>query len=175
MTYPNKPATACPDAVAEPRLWRHTRRNAPTQPVVGVTYWEAEAFCRWAGGRLPAERDREAAARGPDGLEYPWGNTWEDGLCNSAETRLERTSPAGVFPRSRSRAFGLEDMAGNVWEWCADLYGAGAGFPEARVLRGGSWGYPARDCRAAVRDGDLPDGSNHGIGFRVCVSRQNSL
>ncbi len=52
--------------------------NAPNQPVVGVTWWEAAAFCRWAGGRLPREVEWEAAARGPEGFEYPWGDTWEN-------------------------------------------------------------------------------------------------
>ena len=129
--------------VREPGLWRDVRWNGATQPVVCVSFWEAEAFCRWAGGRLPTEREWEAAARGPESLPYPWGDHWEDGICNSTEAKLERTSPVGIFPRSRSKAFGLEDMAGNVWEWTQNG-------PNC-VLRGGAWGITARYCRAAIR------------------------
>ena len=135
------------EQVREPAYWRNARWNAPNQPVVGVSFWEAEAFCRWAGGRLPSELEWEAAARGPQGHEYPWGDTWEDGICNSREAGLGVTSPVGLFPRSRSKPYGLEDMAGNVWEWCADFYDREES-EGLRVVRGGSWvdgaGTPAR-------------------------------
>ena len=157
--------------IREPDRWRDVRWNGVTQPVVAVSYWEAEAFCRWAGGRLPSEREWEAAARGPDSLRYPWGNDWEDGICNSEEAKLQRTSPVGIFPRSRSKAFGLDDMAGNVWEWTRDIFQQGNPY---RVLRGGAWDYTARSCRAAVRDGSHPVDRGNYVGFRVCLCRQNS-
>ncbi len=109
------------DHVTEPRFWRDARWSEPNQPVVGISWWEAEAFANWAGGRLPTEQEWEAAARGPDGDAYPWGDDWEDGICNSEEAGLEGTSAVGIFPRSRSTPYGLDDMAGNVWEWCQDL------------------------------------------------------
>jgi formylglycine-generating enzyme required for sulfatase activity len=96
-----------------PVFWRNADFNAPNQPVVGVSWWEAEAFCRWAGVVLPTEQQWEAAARGPAGLVYPWGDDWDSGICNS-ENKLGRTSAVGIFPRDKS-PFGLYDMAGNVW------------------------------------------------------------
>ena len=153
--------------VREPALWRHARWNAPNQPVVGVSCWEAEAFCRWAGGRLPSELEWEAAARGPAGNEYPWGGKWEDGICNSVEAGLHVTSPVGLFPRSRSLPYGLEDMAGNVWEWCADLFKPN---PEGlRVVRGSSWDFGAEDARSGDRSGTDPVAQKDDLGFRVVV------
>jgi formylglycine-generating enzyme required for sulfatase activity len=148
----------------EPAYWRSGRWNGPNQPVVGVSFWEAEAFCAWAGGRVPTEGEWECAARGPEGYEYPWGNTWEDGICNTSEARLEATSPVGLFPRSRSRSCRLEDMAGNVWEWCSDSFGKES---EYRVLRGGSWSDLARLARSATRVGYTPDSRFADLGFRV--------
>ena len=154
----------------EPKYWRRGTWNNPSQPVVGVSFWEAEAVSAWAGGRLPTEHEWECAARGPEGYEYPWGNVWEDGICNTREVRLGGTSAVGLFPRSRAMAFGLEDMAGNVWEWCRDTLQADqvgetrgrASGPTRRamniraVLRGGSWDVGAGDARSAGRGGLLP-------------------
>jgi hypothetical protein len=83
--------------VSEPRYFRDRRHDAPNQPVVGVSWWEAEAFCRWSGGRLPSEREWEAAARGSEAREYPWDGPWEDGICNTHEAGLGTTSPVGSF------------------------------------------------------------------------------
>ena len=103
-----------------PAHWRDRRWITPNQPVVGVSFWEAEACCAWSGGRLPSEQEWEASARGPN----PWGNDWQDGICNTIELGLGVTSPVGLFPRSRQADLGIEDLAGNVWEWCASLYGS---------------------------------------------------
>ena len=151
----------------EPWYWRRGKWNNPSQPVVGVSFWEAEAFCAWASGRLPTEKEWECAARGPEGLEYPWGEEWKDGICNTMEARLGMTSAVGLFPRSRSKAFGLEDMAGNVLEWCRS--------PDENepsgirpVVRGSSWFDTARRARSAVRLDDLlHDYRNSLSGFRV--------
>jgi len=126
--------------VREPELWRDVKWNGLTQPVVGVSWWEADAFCRWAGCRLPTEREWEAAARGPKGWAYPWGDDWREGICNSSEADLGVTTPVGIFPGSAA-VCGAHDMAGNVWEWCGDTFDAArTDDPEAgRVLRGGSW------------------------------------
>ncbi len=154
--------------VREPELWRDAKWNGPTQPVVGVSWWEADAFCRWAGCRLPTEREWEAAARGPQGWAYPWGDDWREGICNSCEVDLGRTTPVGIFPRSVA-VCGAHDMAGNVWEWCGDTFDAArVDAPEAgRVLRGGSWNYYPRNCRGAVRNDWFPVDRSVDFGFRA--------
>lgn len=151
------------EGITEPALWRNHSFNARNQPVVGVSWWEAEAFCRWAGGRLPSEREWEAAARGPHGRVDPWGDEWEDGICNSRESGLGGTSAVGIFPRDFTSE-GISDMAGNVLEWCQDRLEA-----TARVVRGGSWDSNARDCRAANHLGHEPKRRDDRLGFRVAA------
>jgi hypothetical protein len=153
--------------ISEPPAWKYPRWNGRNQPVVGVSFWEAEACCRWAGGRLPRDREWEAAARGPQGCEYPWCGPWEDGICNSREASLGVTSPVGLFPRSRQAGLGLEDLAGNVCEWCDD-FAARLGADQPRVLRGGSSNHSSRFLRSAFRDWFEPGSRGLIIGFR-CV------
>ncbi|MCI0496427.1 SUMF1/EgtB/PvdO family nonheme iron enzyme [candidate division KSB1 bacterium] len=148
--------------ITEPELWRNGRWNGANLPVVGVSFYEAEAFCNWAGGRLPTELEWEAAARGPNGYKYAWGDNWENGICNHWECGLNKTSPVGLFPRSRSRDFELEDMTGNVWEWCADWYDK-----TRRVLRGGSWLDVEDLLPCSGRNRYVPDLRNFDVGFRV--------
>jgi formylglycine-generating enzyme required for sulfatase activity len=126
----------------QPEYWRDGRFNNPAQPVVGVTWYEAEAYCRWltdtlADGysyRLPAEAEWERAARlgsrpspaGPESGDkerhaYPWGDGWQPEHCNSKDAILETTSPVGLFPAGAAPG-PLHDMAGNVLEWCRDWY-----------------------------------------------------
>jgi len=154
--------------VREPEYWRDAKWNGPTQPVVGVSWWEADAFCRWAGCRLPTEREWEAAARGPQGWAYPWEGDWREGICNSNEADLGVTTPVGIFPESVA-VCGAHDMAGNVWEWCDDtLDTARVDDPDAgRVLRGGSWYNRPRNCRSAIRDDYLPEDRSFSVGFRA--------
>ena len=160
----SQPGWASKDRKTEPKYWQDSRWNKPNHPVVGVSWYEAEAFCNWAEGRLPDEFEWEAAARGADGLEYPWGNEWKDGICNTNEAGVGKTSPVGQFPRSRSKDFGLEDMSGNVWEWCAGLWNPDRLF---RVLRGGAWSTVSRGVRASYRSRFAPVNRDLYIGFRV--------
>ena len=157
------------ESVNLPAYWHDNRFNTANQPVVGVSFWEADAFCRWAGGRLPKQQEWEAAARGPQGYAYPWGDTWQDGICNSGAAGLGVTSPVGLFPRSAQAQLGLEDLAGNCWEWCEDFYSENqreGGSP--RVLRGGAFSYPARLLRSPNRSRFMPEYRYLYIGFR-CV------
>jgi predicted phosphodiesterase len=157
--------------VIQPVYWDERRWNGPSQPVVGVSSWEAEACCRWAGGRLPTEQEWEAAARCPDGCTYPWGDDWEDGICNSDETGLDETSTVGLFPRSHQRELGITDMAGNVWEWCDSYYedrGDRDGVGVSRVLRGGAFIDSSRNLRCSYRFRYASEIRYRNIGFR-CV------
>ncbi len=160
-----------------PRYWNDAQWNNPSQPVVGVNWYEAVAYCNWLTAtlndghlyRLPTEAEWERAARGVQGFSYPWGPQWMPDFCNSKQANLGVTSAVGVFYKGAT-LIGLEDMAGNVWEWCADWYGEkyyvqsqdahnpiGPDKGDARVLRGGSW-YSAGpdDCRCGSRDWFYP-------------------
>ncbi|MCA8972983.1 MAG: SUMF1/EgtB/PvdO family nonheme iron enzyme, partial [Planctomycetes bacterium] len=112
-----------------PPLWRDRRFNAPEQPVVTVSWHDATAFCAWLGEicghpvRLPSEAQWEYAARGTDGWRYPWGDDAPDPTRAVFGWDLEKDkpTPVGSVPAGRG-PFGHLDLAGNVWEWCADVW-----------------------------------------------------
>ena len=158
------------DKIIKPGYWDDTRWNGADYPVVGLSWFEAVAYCRWLSAqvghefRLPTEAEWEKAACGTDGRIWPWGNTWESGRCNSEEASLKRTTPVGQYPTGASPC-GALDMAGNVWEWCATKYGKGypylledewaEAYLEAdagRRLRGGSSWNEQKGVRGAYRD-----------------------
>jgi hypothetical protein len=146
-----------------------------THPVVNVTWDEAQAFCQWAGGRLPTEEEWEHAARGGlEGKLFPWGDEFTgqaNARHNLPSERWLFTSPAGSFPPN---GFGLHDMAGNVWEWTASVsrtHGAdpGSDSGEFRTIKGGSWDNVITRLRVSERTALSRRGRhNLYVGFR-CV------
>jgi formylglycine-generating enzyme required for sulfatase activity len=183
----------------QPCFWDDERYNDPAQPVVGVSWYEAMAYCRWLSARtgkpyrLPTEAEWEKAARGDkDSRRYPWGDNWEPKRCNSKESGLGRAAPVGQYPRGDS-PYGVGDMAGQVWEWCSSRYGGYAdkpafGYPyrsddgredlegdDTRILRGGAWYNGGGYCRCSCRDGFIPGyGIDYG-GFRCARDSLSAL
>ena len=180
----------------EPRYWNDSRFNTPNRPVVGVSWYECVAYCRWLSAepgqtyRLPSEAEWEKAARGPDGRRYPWGDVFEAGRLNADEGEqvVRTTTPVGIYPTGISPS-GAFDCAGNVWEWCATGW-KGFSKPKpypydvsedewsekylnrtnVRVLRGGSWFVYADYARCARRSWSGPIDGDYFRGVRLRVS-----
>jgi len=167
----------------EPRYWNDSKWNGAVQPVVGVSWFEAVAFCLWLSDvtgekiMLPTEDQWQYAAQGNDGRAYPWGNTWNGNLCNNNVDNkgIGRTSPVTQYEGKGDSPFGVVDMAGNVWEWCLTDYDNKTNDVNSaannRVLRGGSWNSSvAVVFRCDGRFGDAPHGWDGSGGFRVSRS-----
>ncbi len=161
------------------RLMTEKRSFRDRLPVAGVTWQDAEAYCRWKHKRLPREAEWEKAARGKDGYEFPWGNTWNPDAINSGDNTPweDGIAPVGTYPNSKS-PYGVYDMAGNVWEWVADDYQAYPGNKESnpdfaagkKVLRGGGGGIGhyaiSQFFRSAARQASDPRTTSADVGFR---------
>lgn len=176
----------------QPFFWDDLPWSALNLPVVGVTWFEAEAYAKWLktisgqNYRLPTEAEWERAARGAQNTLWPWGNQWDEDRCNNAEPedKITSTSPVGMYPQGTWPG-GPMDMVGNVWEWCDEWYDEKAYVNRAgkeikdprgpaqgivRVLRGGSFYDIRNDARCAYRFRSLPVFFYAVIGFRVVVA-----
>jgi len=177
----------------EPAFWNDHKLGIPNRPVVGVTWFEAMAYCAWLSEqlqssnelpdgylvRLPTEAEWEKAARGNDQRSWSWGNEWKDNFANTHVTNLSTTSSVGTFNADVSPC-GALDMAGNVTEWCHSL---SVKFPydskdgrenvevtnEKRTVRGGAYNLGWYSAHCVYRREFLPDHHHAGLGFRVVI------
>jgi len=173
-----------PSAISD----RDPRLGQPTQPVASISWREAERYCAWLSGRLPTEAQWERAARGDSARTFPWGRIWNPRLANHGGGGERESDADGyrfaaavdAFPDGRS-FYGLQNMAGNVWEFVADRYGAydpraspvepeGASSGSERVLRGGSWRTPPHALRVTAR-ARIPETERRpDVGFRCAYA-----
>jgi formylglycine-generating enzyme required for sulfatase activity len=178
------------DSWTEPRFWNESEWNGDLQPVVGVSWYEAIAFCLWLSEvtdvkiNLPTKQQWQRAAQAlPDGRDsgfaYPWGNDWDCQRCNNSVQPCDSnvTTPVTAYAGKTKgdSPCGVVDMAGNVWEWCKTAYYTGEEGMEGtddRVLCGGSWYNDdlPNDFRADYFYGDFPDSKDYDRGFRLARS-----
>lgn len=175
----------CEKGLTKPRFWGEAEWAiylVPNHPVVGVSAHEAAAYAAFREARLPSEAEWEKAARGADGRRFPWGNEWIDDACGVRGQGPRGTLPIGAYPRGKS-PYGLLDVVGCVWQWCADAadddadpgdedpfvdpddYEEGA----KRVTKGGGWNNLQWSISCPGRNGYPPDAQFSNVGFRCVV------
>jgi formylglycine-generating enzyme required for sulfatase activity len=166
--------------------WRRPAGAGPfasaDHPVVQVAWADADAYCRWAGKRLPTEAEWEKSARGAGGRLFPWGDSWEPARLLHRGNSKETTHPVRRSYLTHDSPYGVSDLSGHVWEWVADWFApdiynrapalnpAGAFHGTRRVKRGGAWNIATPLVfRGAYRDYHPPELRNNISGFRCAV------
>jgi formylglycine-generating enzyme required for sulfatase activity len=171
--------------IFSPAYWSEIEWRIENHPVIGISWFEAVAYCKWLSEvtgqkfRLPteAEWEKAAAGKGP----WPWGSDFDDEPSNTSESGIGKPTCVGLFVGSASLS-GIHDMAGNVWQWCNsefrtyDKYQPTDGRESIdgsspRCIRGGSWLNNKDRARLANRDHYFPGDRHYDLGFRVVESR----
>ena len=175
------------NGIVQPGYWGDSMFNGDNQPVVGVSWFEAVAYCRWLSAqtgrefRLPSEAEWEKAARGPDGQIWPWGSVWDAAKLHNGQS-VGRTTTVGQYPAGAS-PYGALDMAGNVSEWTATEWGKSYPYQvedewslaylsgeHRRMLRGGLWYSSEQYTRGAFRfTYHFPHFRTYYLGLRVAT------
>ena len=152
-------------------------------PVTNVSWEDAAAYASWAGKRLPTEAEWERAAKGPQGVKFSYGNEYDLFKARTGQDWKAGAVPVGSYPPN---PFGICDLTGNVWEWCADLYDTnyyqtsppanprGPQEGEFRVLRGGAWNVQPDVLRNAYRGREEPVMRFHAFGFRCAMDAKTN-
>jgi formylglycine-generating enzyme required for sulfatase activity len=165
----------------------HDQMQRVDHPVVNITWFQAREYATWLAQvtgdawHLPTEAEWEKAARGTDRRIYPWGNKPDRSLANTSRRGIRTTTPVGKYPQGAS-PYSVQDMAGNVWEWCSSLYQHYPYYPDDgredarettknRVMRGGSWRDGFSHASAAFRNQAVPHIATTDIGVRLAVSQ----
>ncbi|BBO83874.1 protein NirV [Desulfosarcina ovata subsp. sediminis] len=164
------------ERIFRPLYWEDTKWNADDHPVVGVSWYEANAFCNWLGAspkddyiyHLPDEKQWERAARGTDGRIYPWGDEFDSARCNTEESGIGKTTRIDRYADGLSPD-GCYDMAGNVLEWTSTFLDNSK---DAYVIKGSSWFNTAKLARCAARDDYSPVNRSGAVGFRCARTKK---